>query len=49
MLKEMAEKGSLLYYFDPRYEMSYSRSNTAALGGYIDVRPLDKRTKKNRK
>lgn len=49
MLKEMAERGSLLYYFDPRYEMNYSGNNTAALGGYIDVRPLDKRTKKNRK
>lgn len=49
MLKEMAEKGSLLYYWDPRYQMNYSGNNTTALGGYIDVRPLDKRTKKNRK
>ena len=49
MLKEMAEKGSLLYNWDPRYQMNYSGNNTAALGGYIDVRPLDKRTKKNRK
>ena len=49
MLKEMAEKGSLLYYWDPRHEMNYSGNNTTALGGYIDVRPLDKRTKKNRK
>lgn len=49
MLREMAEKGSLLYYWDPRYQMNYSGNNTSALGGYIDVRPLDKRTKKNRK
>ena len=46
MLREMAEKGSLLYYWDPRYQMSYSGSKPSALGGYIDVRPLNKRNRR---